>query len=130
MNKERQTDDQLTVAHFLRLAAAEKVASVLHEEVSETPQVVRGRKSSMVAQLAKQLGVTRPQFESRAAEIVAAQAFGFKYDPDKLMQDIMNGTVQVIGGNKPQKREASKSGQHQINANSSVSTGRTQRRTA
>lgn len=105
---------QMTAQEFIRQATAEKVARTLREEISEIPPVIRGRGGSLVAQLAKQLGVTRQQLESKAAEIIAAQAFGFKYDPDKLMADIMNGDMPVIGGNAPKPRAASKSGQHQI----------------
>jgi hypothetical protein len=135
LNKEREQNDQLTVAHFIRLATAEKVAEVLHEEVADIPPVIRGRGGSMVAQLAKELGVSQEVFAQKAAELIAAQRFGYKGPGNELLEKIINGEVPVVGGggnqtsSQPSRREASKSGQHQIAVSRNVTTGRTQRRT-
>jgi|SRR6478735_2345796 len=135
MNKTRQQEDQLTVAHFIRLAAAEKVASVLHEDVSEIPPVIRGRGGSMSAQLAKKLGISQDELGRRAADLIAAQAFGYKGPGNELMERILSGEVSVVGGggtstSQDSGRKSSQSGQHQIAVSRNLSTGRTQRKTA
>ncbi len=128
MNKDlKPGEKELTVAEFLRIAAAEKVAAVLHEEVTQMPPVVRGRGGDMAAQLAKQLGISKEELQKRAADLIASQAFGYKGPGNELMERVLSGEMQVIGGNNP--RKPNESGQHQISIGSNLSQGRTQRRT-
>jgi hypothetical protein len=137
LNKEKGEGEQkLTVAELIRISLAEKVASVLNEDVAELPPVVRGRGGSMVSQLAKELGISKEQLEQKAAELIAAQRFGYKGPGNELLEKVMSGDVPVVGGPRHQSspppapvREASKSGQHQIAVTRNLSNGRTQRRT-
>ncbi len=86
----------------------------------------------MVAQLAKELGISQDELAQRAAQLVAAQRFGYKGPGNELMQKIISGEVPVVGGGGNQtsySRKSSESGQHQIAVTRNDSTGRTQRRT-
>lgn len=134
MNKDLKPGErELTVAEFLRIAAAEKVAAVLHEEVTQMPPVVRGRGGDMAAQLAKQLGISKEELRERAANLIASQAFGYKGPGNELMERVISGDLQVVGGggnSTSGQRKPNESGQHQIQVSRNVSNGRTQRRTA
>lgn len=88
----------LTSADFIRVAVAERVSRVLHEDVSDIPPVIRGRGGSLVAQTAKRLGISQEEFQRRAAELVAGHAFGFKGQQDDLIQQALSGDLNVAGG--------------------------------
>lgn len=132
LNKELKPGErELTVAEFLRIAAAEKVAAVLHEEVTQMPPVVRGRGGDMAAQLAKQLGISKEELRERAANLVASQAFGYKGPGNELMERVLSGELSVPGGGgnqTSQNKRPNESGQHQIQVSRNLSNGRTQRR--
>ena len=105
MNKDKKEGErEYTVADFIRIAAAEKVAAVLHEEVTELPPVIRGRGNSYVAQTAKRLGISQEEFARRAAELVAAHAFGYKGPADDLIGKLINGEIPVVNNPRPSSK--------------------------
>jgi len=130
LNSERKEGErELTVADFLRMGAAEKVARVLGEEVAELPPVVRGRGGSMTAQLAKKLGISQEELGKRAAELIASQHFGYKVPGLEVMEEIISGKSPVIGG-APQASRSHQSGQHRITGTQTTHNGRQVRKTA
>lgn len=117
---------EMNIADFIRISAAERVAKILKEDVSDIPPVIRGRGGSLVAQAAKKAGIPTKEFEAKAVELVAMQAMG--YNPAEMMAKLMSGEMPAAGQG-PNTRGA-KSGQHQIQTRQNASGGRSARRTA
>lgn len=82
-----------TESDYIRETLALQAAIDLGVEVPPTPEILRGRGSSLVDRAAAQLGMTRAEFEQRSIQAMAAQALGADvYGPDITPRRPASGT--------------------------------------
>lgn len=67
----------VTLSDYVRPIVRAQVEKDLNRKLPEFPPVKRGRAGSLVAQAAASLGMSRAEFEAKAAEHFAADTLGF-----------------------------------------------------
>jgi hypothetical protein len=94
----------MSPSDYMREVLTAEAARRLGEPVPMLPPIIRGRGSSLIAQAAAKMGMTREQFDRRAAHLYAAQTLGL-LDPKPAPQS---------------KRKAAQSGEHAVVHESSM----------
>jgi len=69
-------DPDRTLSDYCRDVLVMQAALDLNEEIPAVPEIKRGRGGSLINQAAAKLGMSREEFESRAALAFAAQTLG------------------------------------------------------
>jgi uncharacterized protein (DUF1778 family) len=95
----------MTPSDYMREIMTAESARRLGEPMPVLPPIIRGRGSSLIAQAAAKMGMTREQFDRRAAHLYAAQTLG-------LLTPVPVATTL--------KRKASQSGEHAVVHESSM----------
>jgi uncharacterized protein (DUF1778 family) len=71
----------MSPSDYMREVLTAEAARRLGEPMPVLPPIIRGRGSSLIAQAAAKMGMTREQFDRRAAHLYAAQTLGLLSPP-------------------------------------------------
>ena len=102
----------MTPSDYMREVMTADACRRLNEPMPILPPIIRGRGSSLVAQAAAKMGMTREQFDRRAAHLYAAQMLGL----------VVTQTAPIS-----ERPAASKSGQHRISSRPPAMSGGSKR---